>query len=101
MSPVERLNNHTAVSEVETGYYEKVCLQERGGAAQRKFTGSNSNAVQSASAFMLQYGGFGVHLSSVCFSAQILLLIVLYMTLYVICIISILNIHLGMCTLVL
>lgn len=54
VSPVEKLDNHTADSEVEPGYYEKVCFQERGGSAQRKFTGSNSNAVQSASAFMLQ-----------------------------------------------
>lgn len=61
MSPVEKLNNHTAVSEVETGYYEKVCFQERGGSAQRKFTGSNSEAGQSDSAVILQYAGFGVY----------------------------------------
>lgn len=101
MSPVEKLNNHTAVSEVETGYYEKVCFQEREGSAQGKFTGSNSEAVQSDNAVMLQYAGFVVHPSSVCFSAQTLLLVVLYMTSYVICIISILNIHPGMCALML
>lgn len=101
MSPVEKLNNHTVVSEVETGYYEKVCFQERGGSAQRKFTGSNSEAVQSDSAVVLQYAGFVVHPSSVCFSAQTLLLVVLYIISYVICIISILNIHPGMCALML